>query len=210
MCTYIYIYIYLFLCACLYVCVCVQVCVCVRVCVCVCVSACFCACVCVRVFVCVCECLRVCVIVRVYFSEQVSMHVHVCVWAIPFSLSICLFIHLSVSLFFLLFQCETRRRDGCKMRQRAYECLSSCLSWPQGPLSVHQPADERAGGRLQRLDQLAVSVFPLPVWSACVYLWVLCDFFIDTFLCIYICIYIYMYISIYISIYVILCAFIYI
>ena len=49
------------------------------------------------------------------------------------------------------------------MRQSAYTCVNSCLPCPQGTLSEREPADERAGGRLQRLDQLAVSVCPPPV-----------------------------------------------
>jgi len=49
------------------------------------------------------------------------------------------------------------------MRQRAYTCVNSCLPCPQDPLSGREPADERAGGRLQRLDQLAVSVSPCSV-----------------------------------------------
>jgi len=71
-------------------------------------------------------------------------------------LCVCVFIRFS-------FQCETYRRDQCTMRQSAYTCVNSCLSCPQGPLSVLEPADERAGGRLQRLDQLGVSVSPPPV-----------------------------------------------
>ena len=54
------------------------------------------------------------------------------------------------------------------MRQSAYTCVNSCLPCPQGPCSVRKPADERAGGRLQRLDQLGVSVY-LP--SLCAVLW---------------------------------------
>ena len=56
--------------------------------------------------------------------------------------------------------CQTRRRDGCRMRQLANTCVNSCLSCPQVSVPILEPADERAGGRLQRLDQLAVSVSP--------------------------------------------------
>jgi len=45
-----------------------------------------------------------------------------------------------------------------KERQAVF--VYSCLECPQGALSVRQPDDECAGGRLQRLDQLAVSAVP--------------------------------------------------
>ena len=95
-------------------------------------------------------------------------------------LCVCVFIRFS-------FQCETYRRDQCTMRQSAYTCVNSCLSCPQVPLSVRQPADERAGGRLQRLDQLAVSVclpYVCSVWrrkTTCV-----CTH-ISEYRCIFIC-----------------------
>ena len=50
-----------------------------------------------------------------------------------------------------------------KMTKSAYTCVDSCLPCSQVPCSVREPADERAGGRLQRLDQLGVSVSPPPV-----------------------------------------------
>ena len=49
------------------------------------------------------------------------------------------------------------------MRQSAYTSVNSCLPCPQDPSSVLESGDECAGGRLQRLDQLAVSVSPPPV-----------------------------------------------
>ena len=42
-------------------------------------------------------------------------------------------------------------------------CVNSCLSCPQVPFAVLEPTDERARGRLQRLDQLGVSVSPPPM-----------------------------------------------
>ena len=77
---------------------------------------------------------------------------------------VCLSVYPSLRVFVCFsFQCETPRRDGCTMRQSAYTCVNSCLSCPQVPVSELEPADERAGGRLQRLDQLAVSVSLPPV-----------------------------------------------
>ena len=78
---------------------------------------------------------------------------------------LCFYVSVSFVFFLVCFssKCKTRRRDGCTMRQRAYTCVNSCLPCPQVPLSVLEPADERAGGRLQRLDQLGVSVCPPPV-----------------------------------------------
>jgi len=129
---------------CVSVCACVCVCVCGRLCVCVCGRF-----VCVRACVCVCLCVNdyVCACVRERFPL------------------VCLSICLSICLCLLCFssQCKTRRRDGCKMRQSAYTCVNSCLPCPQGTLAAIEPADERAGGRFQRLDQLGVSVSPAPV-----------------------------------------------
>jgi len=103
------------------------------------------------VFECECPCVNanVCACVR----ERDSF-LYVCLWC----LSVCVLVSSS-------FQCETHRRDGCTMRQSAYKCVNSCLPCPQVPLSVPQPADEFAGGRLQRLDQLAVSVSSPPVYA---------------------------------------------
>ena len=53
------------------------------------------------------------------------------------------------------------------MTKSAYTCVDSCLPCPQDPFSVREPADEHAGGRLQRLEQLAVSVSPPPVCGVC-------------------------------------------
>jgi len=71
-------------------------------------------------------------------------------------------VSLCVCMLFCMFvcDCQTRRRDGCRMRQLANTCVNSCLSCPQVSVPILEPADERAGGRLQRLDQLAVSVSP--------------------------------------------------
>ena len=103
------------------------------------------------VFKCECPCVNanVCACVR----ERDSFF-HVCLWC----LSVCVLVSSS-------FQCETHRRDGCTMRQSAYTCVNSCLPCPQVPCSFPQPADEFAGGRLQRLDQLAVSVSSPPVYA---------------------------------------------
>jgi len=60
-------------------------------------------------------------------------------------------------------QCKTRQRDGRQMSLSAYTYVNSRLPCQQGTFSAIEPADERAGGRLQRLDQLAVSVSPPPV-----------------------------------------------
>ena len=131
--------------------------------------------------------------------------------------------HLSVCvLVSFASQCKTRQRDGCTMRQSTYTCVNSYLPCPQVPLSVQEPADERAGGRLQRLDQLAVSVCPPPVCvvgRACNYK----NFFIaysilfihiHTYIYIYIysysCIYIYMYIYMYVYMYIYLFMYVYV
>jgi len=141
---------------CLFVCanLCVFVCVCLRVCLCVWSFTCVSVCVCGR-FVCVRACACVCLCV--------NDNVCACVREILFGMSVCLSMHLFASLCVFPFQCETRRRDGCTMRQSAYTCVNSCLPCPQGTLSALEQADERAGGRLQRLDHLGVSVCPPPV-----------------------------------------------
>ena len=63
------------------------------------------------------------------------------------------------------------------------QLISAC---PQVPVSVLEPADERAGGRLQQLDQLAVSVSPPPVCA--VWRWVALCVCVHRFMCIYTCI----------------------
>jgi len=93
-------------------------------------------------------------------------------------------------------QCNTRQRDGCTMRQSAHTFVNSCLLCPQAHSAANESADERAGGRLQRLDQLAVSVSPHPVravWrgkSACVctHICVYRCTFICEFVCVCICV----------------------
>ena len=77
-------------------------------------------------------------------NEKILVYLSVC-------LSACVLMRFS-------FQCETPRRDRCTIRQSAYTCVNSCLPCPQVPFSVLKPADERAGGRLQRFDQLEVSI----------------------------------------------------
>jgi len=112
--------------------------------VCVCVCVCLFACVCLYVYVCVC----------VYVSVPL-----IC-------LSFCLSFYLLVSP--CNFHSNVRqRRDGCKMRQRAYACVNSCPSCPQAPWSCLKPADKRAEGRLQRLDQSVVSGRDHPVCAVC-------------------------------------------
>jgi len=105
-------------------------------------------------------------------------------------------VYLSLRVFVCFsFQCETPRRDGCTMRQSAYTCVNSCLSCPQVPFSDLEPADERAGGYLQRLNQLAVSVSPPPVcagWrgeitSVCTHICVYQCVFICICVCVCIC-----------------------
>ena len=97
-------------------------------------------------------------------------------------------------------RCNTRQRDGCKTRQSAYTCVNSCLSCPQVPFSGREPADERAGGRLQQLDQLGVSVSPPPVCA----LWRRKTTCVCTHICVHGCVYIYtyMYINIHVYIYI--------
>jgi len=84
------------------------------------------------------------------------------------------------------------------MRQSAYSSVNSCLPCPQVPFSEREPADERAGGRLQRLDQLGVSVSLPPVravWRrktrcACTHI---CEYrctFICKFVCVCICVFV--------------------
>jgi len=51
------------------------------------------------------------------------------------------------------------------LRQNEFTFVNSCLSYSQNPSSGRQPANERAGGRLQRLNQLAVHS-PPPVCVA--------------------------------------------
>jgi len=51
------------------------------------------------------------------------------------------------------------------LRQNEFTFVNSCLSYPQNPLSGQQPANERAGGRLQRLNRLAAHT-PPPVCVA--------------------------------------------
>jgi len=191
--VFVFVCIFVYLCVCMCVCVCLRHCTCVYVCVCVCVCDCFCVCarVCVFVF------MQTLYSAAVPIKKRMTMCVHVCVrdslW------HVCLSVYPSVCVFECFpFQCETRRRDGCTTRQRAYTCVNSCLSCPQGTLSVRQQADERARGRLQRLDQLGVSVSLPPVcavWRgrtrcACTYI---CEYrctFICKFVCVCICVFV--------------------
>jgi len=77
-----------------------------------------------------------------------------------FGMIVGLSINLCLCVCFIPMRDAEKRRDGYQMRQSAYTCVNSCLPCPQGTLSVREPADERAGGRPQRLDQLAVRVSP--------------------------------------------------
>jgi len=72
------------------------------------------------------------------------------------------------------------------MRQSACTCVNSCLPCPQGTSSGQQPADEHARGRLQRLDQLQVSVSPPPVRVGCRGQ----PTFVYTCICVYTCMFI--------------------
>ena len=171
------------------VCVClfmfVYVYVCVRVFMCVCVCVCVCMCVCVGVCVFVYIGLYVCVSVDASVCER-RRDLHV------FYLSICPCLRV----------CLIQMRDTQTRwvhNETECICVNSCLPCLQWPLSALEPADERAGGRLQRLDQLAVSVSPPPVCG----MWrnllvhVQC-----VFRCIFICMCVYMYICVYVNVYV--------
>jgi len=79
-------------------------------------------CVCTYVYmcVCVCECQCVWVCVRETFP---LVYLYFCL-----SICLCLLCYSS--------KCETRRRDGCIMRQSAYTCVNSCLPCLQGTCAV--------------------------------------------------------------------------
>jgi len=59
-----------------------------------------------------------------------------------------------------LLQCLEFREIQRARKERHAVFVYSCLACPQGAFSERKPADERAGGGLQRLDQLAVSAVP--------------------------------------------------
>jgi len=123
-----------------------------------------------------------------------SMRVRVCIREISFGMIVGLSINLCLCVFVIPMRDAEKRwvpneTECIYMRQ-----LMSAMP-PQGTLSVREPADERAGGRLQRLEQLAVSVSPYYVCAR--WRWKLRVFahiyvFTDAYL--YVCKYSYLYV----------------